>query len=127
MVNARFEAYKVKRELKKSGVEFEFIRQGKNEFNEFTDEKKSVGKLMGLYHEQNGHISITLGDTTQTRTKKTPMILCLYDDVSLLNLQVGDAVILNGKTFKLTGIVNIQEWNIICDISLEVVDSGIPV
>lgn len=126
MVNTKFEAYKIKRELKRSGREFEFVRQKKNEFKEFIDESESVGKLIGLYHEQNGSISISLGDTTQTRTKKTPMILCLYEDASLLNLQVGDVVQINGKTFKLTGVVNVQEWNIISDISLEVVDSGIP-
>lgn len=126
MVNTKFEAYKIKRELKRSGREFEFVRQKKNEFKEFIDESELVGKLIGLYHEQNGSISISLGDTTQTRTKKTPMILCLYEDASLLNLQVGDIVQINGKTFKLTGVVNVQEWNIISDISLEVVDSGIP-
>ena len=34
-------------------------------------------------------------------------------------------MILNGKKYKVTGIVNIQEWNILGDISLEVVDNVI--
>jgi len=129
MINTKFEAYKVKRELKRSGINYEFKRPEKNEFGEpigeFKD-SKIVGMLKGLYHEENGRIQISTGDTTQTRTKKNPMILCLYEDIASLVLQVGDVVKINAKTFKVTGIVNIQEWNLISDISLEVVDSGVP-
>lgn len=126
MINTRFEAYKIKRELKRSGAEYEFMRAERNDFNEPTDELVIVGKLKGLYHEQNGSIQITTSDTTQTRTKKVPMILCLYEDAASLILQVGDIVKFNAKTFKVSGITNIQEWNLISDISLEVIDNGIP-
>ena len=126
MINTRFEAYKIKRELKKSGIDYEFKRIEKDDFGEPTDKPKVVGKLKGLYHEQNSTVQITTGDTTQTRTKKVPMILCLYEDTASLVLQVGDIVKINTKTFKVTGVINIQEWNLISDISLEVVDNGIP-
>ena len=125
MVNKSFEAYKLARELKRSGTEYEFKRPGKNKFNEPSKELSSIGKLKGLYHEQSSSIQITTGDTTQTRTKKLPMILCLYKDVASLALNVGDIVAINSKIFKVTGIINVQEWNIITDISLEVVDSVI--
>lgn len=128
MINTKFEAYKIKRELKRSGIDYEFKRIEKNDFGEpkIGSESKNVGKLRGLYHEQNNSIQIITGDTTQTRTKKIPMILCLYEDAVFLNLQVNDIVNINTKTFKVTGVINIQEWNIISDITLEVVDSGIP-
>ena len=51
------------------------------------------------------------------------MLLCLHEDTSLL--KPGDFMILNEKKYKVTGIVNIQEWNLIGDISLEVVDNVI--
>ena len=124
MINKRFEAYKIKRELKRSGIDYEFKRTVKNDFGEPTDELSVVSRLKGLYHEQNGSIQVSMGDTTQVRTKKIPMILCLYEDAASLNLQVDDVVEINNKIFKVSGIVNIQEWNIISDISLEVVDSG---
>lgn len=54
------------------------------------------------------------------------MILCLYKDTASLVLSVGDIVKINAKTFKVTGVTNIQEWNLISDISLEVVDNGVP-
>lgn len=128
MVNTAFEAYKLKRELKRSGIDYEFKRKEKNQFGEPDDSKRPsvVGSLVGVYHEQNSNVEITTGDTTQVRTKKIPMILCLYEDAASLALSVGDMVAINGKTFKLTGIVNVQEWNIIADISLEATDVGIP-
>lgn len=126
MLNTKFEAYKIKRELKKSGTDYEFKRSETNDFGEPVGESKTVGKLKGLYHEQNGAIRISAGDAAQFRTKKIPMILCLYEDTALLALQVGDTVIINKKIFKVTGVVNIQEWNLISDISLEVIDDGIP-
>ena len=126
MINTKFEAYKIKRELKRSGIDYEFKRTVKDKFGEPTnDEPKIVGTLRGLYHEQNSSIQIVTGDTTQSRTKKIPMILCLYEDTASLRLQIGDIVKVNAKTFKVTGVTNIQEWNLISDISLEVIDSGI--
>lgn len=126
MINTKFEAYKIKRELKRSGIDYEFKRTEKNKFGESTSDLKVVGKLKGLYHEQNGSVQIITGDTTQIRTKKVPMILCLYEDTASLVLQVGDIVKINAKTFKVTGVTNIQEWNLISDVSLEVIDSGVP-
>ena len=118
MINTQFEAYKIKRELKRSGIDYEFKRSGVNDFGEPVGEPIVVGTIRGLYHEQNSSVQVTTGDTTQVRTKKIPMILCLYEV-----LQVGDELKINNKTLKVTGVVNIQEWNIIADISLEVVDN----
>jgi len=126
MINTKFEAYKIKRELKRSGTDYEVKRAKKNEFGEPISEMEIVGKLKGLYHEQNGSIRVTTGDTTQIRTKKVPMVLCLYEDAASLVLQVGDIVKINTKTFKVNGVINIQEWNLISDISLEVIDNGVP-
>ena len=123
MINTQFEAYKIKRELKRSGIDYEFKRSGSNDFGEPVGEPTVIGIIRGLYHEQNSSVQITTGDTTQVRTKKIPMILCLYEDAANLVLQVGDELKINNKTLKVTGVVNIQEWNIIADISLEVVDN----
>lgn len=124
MVNNNFEAYKVKREIKKSGVSFEFKRCKRNEFKEPIGEETSLGSFKGLYHEQSSGVQITVNEATQIRSKKTPMILCLYEDVAKLGLQIGDTTTMNGKTYKVLGFVNVQEWNIVADISLEVVDYG---
>ena len=126
MINTKFEVYKIQRELNRSSIVVDFLRQETNKFKEPIGEPKKIGSILCIYHEQNGRIKISTGDTTQVRTKKVPMLLCLYSDVSQVNVQVGDQVKLNGKTFNVTGVVNIQEWNLVADISLEVVDVGVP-
>ena len=125
MINKQFEAYKVKREIKRSGTEYTFYRNDANEFGEPTTETVTLGVVKGLYHEQNSNIALTTGDTTQTRTKKIPMLLCLWDDLKYIVLKVGDKTEINSKVFKVTGVTNVQEWSIVADISLEVVDDGV--
>lgn len=125
MINTTFEAYKVKREITRNGSQYEFKRFGKNEVGEPNGQSVSVGIVSGIYHEQNSSIRITTGDTTSVRTKKIPTILCLYESITPLGLQVGDFTVINSKTFKITGILNIQEWGIVSDISMEVTDNGI--
>lgn len=124
-MTTKFEAAKLKKELKTSGIDYEFKRLKVNDFGEPTEESEVVATIKGLYHEQNSNVQITTGETTQIRTKKIPMVLCLYEDAALAALKVGDVVMINSKTFKVTGVVNIQEWSIIADISLEVVDNGV--
>lgn len=124
MINNRFEVYKVKRELKRSGEDYTFLRLLPNKFGEPSGEEIEVGTIRALYHETSEHILISMNDTTQVRSKKVPSLLCLYSDLTPLNLVVGDRVVINGKTMKVTGSVDVQEWKLISDISLEVVDSG---
>lgn len=125
MINKQFEAYKIRREIKRSGETYTFMRPSLNEFNEPSGDETEVGSLRGLYHEQNSNIQLTTGDTTQIRTKKLPMILCIYDDAKALNLQLGDKLYLNDRILKVVSLVNIQEWNIIGDLSLEEVATDV--
>ena len=53
MINKQFEAYKVKREIKRSGTEYTFVRNKANEFGEPTSDTTALGSIKGLYHEQN--------------------------------------------------------------------------
>ena len=124
MLNTKFEAYKLRRELKKIGTEYAFERPKMNEFREPTKEREVVHKLIGLYHDYNssgaGAIVLNISEAAQIRSKKIPMILCLYEDAKPVEL--GDVIKINSKEYKVIGVVNIQEWNIIADISLEVID-----
>lgn len=119
MINNKFEAFKLKQELKKSGKSFEFLRKQSNDFGEPSGEYFNVGNVTGLYHEENGFVSVSTGETTQYRNRKQPRILCLFEDVDGLNLLQGDIVLINEKEFSFSSVLNIQEWGIIADISLE--------
>ena len=125
MINKQFEAYKIKREIRRSGETYTFMRPSLNEFGEPSGDETEVGSLRGLYHEQNSNVQVTTGDTTQIRTKKLPMILCIYEDAKTLNLQLGDKLYLNDRILKVVSLVNIQEWNIIGDLSLEEVATDV--
>lgn len=125
MINTQFELYKLKRELLRHGVDVVVQRRPHNAFGEPGNNSEVVGKLRGLYHEQNSNIQITTGDAIQVRTKKIPMLLCVFDDVKALSIKPGDWFCFNNKVFNVTGVVNVQEWNLIADVSLEVVDNGV--
>lgn len=118
-MNTKFEAHKIQREINRSGHEFTFSRPIVNEFEEptnlYADEKVI---LKGIYHEKNDSVKIITDGMVTVVTKKTPMILCLFEQVS--GVKKGDVLVYNSNTYDVVGIVNIQEWNIIADISLEV-------
>lgn len=130
MINTKFEAYKLKRELKRSGKIYKIERYSVNEYGEPVKNSTSkIGEFKGLYHEQNGYMQMSTTDTTQVISKKMPMIMCLYEDVNNLNLKVDDVIMIGeqGKNIdftehRVTGITNIQNWGIIADISLEPVE-----
>ena len=123
-VNTKFEAYKLQRELKRSGVELQFYRSVDNEFGEPTEAETEVGSICCLYHEQNSQISVTTGETTQTRSKKISCLLCSLESVESLDLRVGDFVFWNEKKYEVSGWIDLQNWGIIADVTLEVIDDG---
>lgn len=123
MINNKFEAYKLIRELKRSGQKYKFFRRGLNKFKEKSTEPEEVCEILGLYHEQTSNVQTITRDGAVTRTEKIPMILCLMSD-DVRGLQIDDEVYINDKTYKVSGVVNIMNWDIISDISLEVVDDG---
>lgn len=133
MINTKFEAYKLKRELKRSGKTYKIGRYDVNEFGEpikgSINSTSCVGKFKGLYHEQNGYMQMSTTDTTQIISKKIPMIMCLYEDVNNLKLKVDDVIMIGEQDenidfteHRITGVTNIQNWGIIADISLEPVE-----
>lgn len=126
MLNKNFELHKIKKEIKQHGGKYDFYRSDRNEFGELTDGEEKIATIEALYHEENSHVYLTSDDTTyiESRSKKTPNLLCAYTDA--LKLKVHDKVIINNKSFEITAITNIQEWNIVADISLEVNDNGFP-
>lgn len=124
-VNNGFEAYKIAREIRRAGVAFEFSRNSLNEFGEPDASAVSVvGTIKGLYHEQSGYSQVSVSEGVQYRTKKIPMLLCLYDEVKELKLQAGDFAIVDGRRYTITNVLNLYNWGIIADLSLEVADYG---
>lgn len=118
-MNLKFERNKLEKEIQRTKTTYEFYRPKYNDYGEpIEDGKVLATTLRAIYHEKNEYIKVTIADAAQYRTKKVPMLLCLYEECEV---KIDDEVEINGVKHRVTGIVNIQEWNIIADISLEVI------
>lgn len=130
MINTKFELYKLRRELKRNGKDYTFRRRKLNQFNEPTGELEDVLTIRCLYHEVSSFRTTSTGDSSTTVTEKQPMLLCAVEDVKGSSLEEGDFIEVNDsvygdkKVLRFVGIVDIQNYGIIADISLEVVDDG---
>lgn len=109
----------VEREITRNGSTYTVRRNKMDKYGEPTQEVEEVTALRGLFHISKGFVTKSTSDGSQTKTKGQPMILALFEECE--TIQNGDFVIINGNTYKITDINNIEEYNIIADISLEVV------
>ena len=137
MINNRFVLYQVKREIRRSGVKMKFYRIKKNNFGE-PGEPEFFHEFNGMYHEHAPHMLdtyriMTSQNAASYRTEKTPQFLVPYEDFYFKNevgeltwqeVKVGDIVNHNGRILRVTGVLNVQEWNLLMDISFEEVDEG---
>lgn len=127
-VNKSFELYKLRREIKRSGIGCTFYRPEKNDYDEIDQNNLvclSKVQIFGLYHEVNSHVELRTDTMTQWRTTKVPAFLVPWEDVQSLELRTNDIAEINGEKFIITKVGNIQEWNLIADIYLEVQDVGL--
>ena len=130
MINTRFELYKLRRELKRNGKDYTFRRRKLNKFNEPTGELEDVLTICCLYHEVSSFKTTSTGDSSTTVAEKQPMLLCAVEDVKGSGLEMGDFIEVDDsvyggkKVLRFVGIVDVQNYGIIADISLEVVDDG---
>lgn len=109
----------VEREITRNGSTYTVNRNKVDKYGEPTQEVEEVATLRGLFHISKGFITKNNSDGSQTKTKGQPMILALWEECK--TIQNGDFVVINGNTYKITDKNNIEEYNIIADISLEVV------
>lgn len=138
MINNRFILYQAKREIKRNPTKMQFFRKEKNEFGEPVGEPILFREYVGLYHEFAPHMLdtyrvLTSQNAGTIRTEKCPQLLVPYEDFYFLNnsgerewheVKIGDEVNLNGRKCRVTGVLNVQEWNLLMDISFEEVDEG---
>ncbi len=109
----------IEREITRNGSTYIVKRNKVDKYGEPTQEVEEVTTLRGLFHISKGFVTKNTSDGSQTKTKGQPMILALLEECA--TIQNGDFVVINSNTYKITDINNIKEYNIIADISLEVV------
>ena len=109
----------VEREIARNGSIYTVKRNKVDKYGEPTQEVEEVTTLRGLFHISKGFVTKNTSDGSQTKTKGQPMILTLWKECE--TIQNGDFVVINGNTYRIVDKNNIEEYNIIVDISLEVV------
>lgn len=119
MINTKFELYKFKRELRRYGKTYIVYRNSVNEFKErVKGDYIQVTEITGIYHESNNYIKQNISEGSVINVKKIPMLLVESEKVN--NIKINDMIFINDIEYRVTGITNIQNWNILSDISLEV-------
>lgn len=121
MEAAKFQLYKVKRAIQTHGVTVTAEIPVKDEFGEPTGQSESRS-FMGLYHETTSYLSKTTSDASTLRRKSAPMLLCLWDDVK--QLPIPCKILHNGKEYDLAEVKDLEECQLIGDLSLEEVQYG---
>lgn len=126
-MNNKFEAHKLEVQLKRSGRDFVILRQERNDFGELTGDYKKAGVIKGLLHGSVSSIlsTITTSDTSSSRAKPDAQFLCLADEVRKMGLKPYDIVLANCKYYRVQSLNDVEEWGVIYDVLLEVVDHGI--
>ena len=120
METSNFLLHRLQVQLNMRGIEYVFSRQALDKFGQPLDDTQEEIKLKGIYHESNGYIQTSGSDATIIRTEKSPMILCLFEDGN--KIKQGDMITIAEKSFRVSGVLNIQNYSTVSDISLEEVD-----
>lgn len=110
---------KISRLLKTSGLEYTFTVAETDEYNQPVRSDKTI-TITGVYHEPSGGSNLVVlnSDAASVRQNRSPMILTLIDENSS-NLKQGDFLLLNNCWYKISGVANIQQYDVAYDISLE--------
>lgn len=122
MMNKSIELYKVKREIKMHGSTFTVKRNKIDEYKEPTGEPETITAFRGLFHITKTFQTRTVKDGTVTRTKGQPMVLAEYSDVE--EIRNGDIIEYNGLKYTVADVNNVEQMNIIADISTELIMNG---
>lgn len=121
-MNKCIELYKVQREIKMHGSDFTVKRNKIDEYKEPTGEKETITAFRGLFHIAKTFQTRNISDGTVTRTKGQPMILVDYSDVG--EIHNGDTIEYNGLEYTVADVNNVEQMNIIADISMELIIDG---
>lgn len=115
-MSPKFLEHRVRRLVCSKGKSYTFMTMGLDNYKQSIPEGSVT--IEGLYHEQNSYISALVSDAAVTQRKKTPMILALMTQ-EVMSLKTGDKTLINGVSYKISGILDIQNYGVVADISLE--------
>lgn len=117
MLQNKFLANKIKRQINTNGQTFNFKRYVIDQYHQVSDEIESEFSIKGLFHTTNSFIKQEAKDATKFTSKPQPMILCLSEDGN--NVKINDEVMIRNDIYVVTNINDVNDFGIVYDISLE--------
>lgn len=119
-----FQLNKVRRFIKTQGSEFSLKRAKKNDFGEPIKGEGGFDlvSITGVFHEVVSHVTQSAADSSTTRSKPQPMILCLPEEGA--KAMRGDELEYKGTKYKVVEVCNPVKYDVCVDISLEVIQDG---
>lgn len=119
----KMELHKVLREIQIHGIEYTFFRKKVDNYGEPTkEEPEQIANVKGLFHVSKGYITQSIQDGTKTHSKGQPMLMVAHENIG--EIKTEDFFVINKNKYKVVEKNNIQEYNIVTDISLELVLDG---
>lgn len=117
-MNRGLEIYKILRFIKREGQPYFFTGYGTNEFKESTVPLPPI-KILGVYHETQGYVSENGTNGSTIKGKPRSLLMCSMEDSKRLSR--GMTVEIDKKVYKIVDLRNVNNLNLVCDISLELV------
>lgn len=112
----QFQLHKVKRLIAIQGSRFEFRHLSVDSFGE-PDGSYTSAIVTGVFHETTSHVSRSVSDSSTTHSKASSNIMTTWEEAQ--RVATGDHLIFNSHKYIVCGITNVDESNVIGDISLE--------
>lgn len=116
--------FKIKREIKTHGTVYNIYKDILDEYGQPTGESEEVCKIEGLYHTTNGFVTRNSTYATTTHSQRQPMLLIQYKDADVYNIVPSLFLLINNKRYNIISVNDILAANIVCDLSLEVVENA---
>lgn len=115
------ELFKTEREIKINGFVYLVCQDKIDEYNQPTGEAESIKTIKALYHTSNAYKKRSTADSTTTYSEKQPMLLTTYEEVKDLLDKKNLFIVVNNIRYNFVAFENVQDYDVIYDISLEVV------
>lgn len=134
MQQPRMQEFKLKRFIATNGEDYMFTRKKlddrgqpvRDEQNKLVYEQVGKSSVKAVYHETGTFFTLLVGEAAEVKTKKSPQLFCLWSALAdaEVQLQIGDRIVVNSKTYEIDAVRDVYDWQLVADISLEVVDDG---
>lgn len=115
------ELFKMEREIKTNGFVYLVCQDKLDEYNQPTGEAEIIKVIKALYHTSNAYKKRSTADSTTTYSEKQPMLLTTYEEIKDLLDKQNLFIVVSKTRYNFVAFENVQEYDIIYDISLEVV------